>query len=295
MLLAVVSSKAYYGNNKTFCGLMFLFAGLYKPGGPPFIRWQLALTYFGAGLNKLFDRDWQTGIFFEFWAVHRLHEGAYLFLDALLPKLWLGRLMCWFTIVTELGVVPPLLVPRLYYWGALLNVLFQCGLCLFVGNTFTLFFYAMGAASFAFVTWPSTMMKVAYDPSSRMAARLRRALEWLDLDRRFAWTSMTEPLTGMGAVPLRLTTDDRSYTGACALRMIVLFNPMTYFVFTALMAASGYYQTLDLAIYRRILVGIALVLLMPPLAWIADRLSGGNGASKRFAASNGHLKEGCAR
>jgi hypothetical protein len=295
MLLAVVSSKAYYGNNKTFCGLMFLLAGLYKPGGPPFIRWQLALTYFGAGLNKLFDHDWQTGIFFEFWAVHRLHEGAYLFLDALLPKLWLGRLMCWFTIVTELGVVPALLVPRLYYWGALLNVLFQCGLCLFVGNTFTLFFYAMSAASFAFITWPSNMMKVAYDPSSRIAERLRRVLGWMDLDRRFAWTPVAERFTGTGALPLRLTTDDRSYTGACALRMMILFNPVTYLVFTALMAASGYRQTLDLAIYRRILVSIALVLLMPPLAWITDRLSGGSGASGRSATSNECLKEDCAR
>src|SRR4051794_15353805 len=49
MLAAVVSSKAYYGNNKTFCGLMFFLAGLYKPGGPNFFRWQLAITYFGAG------------------------------------------------------------------------------------------------------------------------------------------------------------------------------------------------------------------------------------------------------
>ena len=32
MLLAVVSSKAYYGNNKTFCGLMFFLTGLYVPG-----------------------------------------------------------------------------------------------------------------------------------------------------------------------------------------------------------------------------------------------------------------------
>ena len=295
MLLAVVSSKAYYGNNKTFCGLMFLFAGLYKPGGPPFIRWQLALTYFGAGLNKLLDHDWQTGVFFEFWAVHRLHEGAYLLLDALLPKLWLGRIMCWLTIVTELGVVPPLLVPRLYYWGALLNILFQCGLCLFVGNTFTLFFYSMSAASFAFVTWPSHTMKVAYDPSSGIVERLRRVLEWMDLDHRFAWIPVTEPLAGVGALPLRLTTDDRSYTGARALRMIVLFNPVTYFVFTALMAVSGYQETLDLAIYRRILVGTAMVLLMPPLAWIADRLNGGSGSSDRFATSNGPLNEGCAR
>jgi hypothetical protein len=277
MLLAVVSSKAYYGNNKAFCGLMFFLAGLYKPGGPPFIRWQLALTYFGAGINKLFDHDWQTGVFFEFWSVHKLHEQAYLVLDALLPKLWLGRFMCWFTIFTELGVVPFLLVPRMYFWGALLNILFQCGLCLFVGNTFTLFFYAMNAASFAFVTWPSSRMTVRYKPGN--STILRGFLEWIDLDDRFDWTPLTESASVAGAIPLKLITEEKSYTGLNALRMIVLFNPATYFVFTAAMAASGYRETSGLAIYRRILLSATLILLMPPLAWIADRLTGRRGIS----------------
>jgi hypothetical protein len=279
MLLAVVSSKAYYGNNKAFCGLMFLLAGLYKPGGPPFISWQLALTYFGAGLNKLLDPDWQTGVFFEFWSVHRLHEQAYLALDALLPRLWLGRFMCWLTISTELGVVPFLLIPRVYFWGALLNILFQCGLCLFVGNTFTLFFYGMNAASFAFVTWPSSRMTVLYKPGS--GTLLRRFLEWIDLDHRLVWTPIAESAPIIGAIPLKLVSEGKWYTGLNALRMIVLFNPVTYFVFTAAMAASGYKGTPGLAAYRRILLGIALVLLMPPLAWIADRLIGGRRISSR--------------
>ena len=64
MLLAVVSSKAYYGNNKTFCGLMLVLTGLHAPGTQPrFMRWQLAITYFGAGLNKLLDGDWHSGVF----------------------------------------------------------------------------------------------------------------------------------------------------------------------------------------------------------------------------------------
>jgi hypothetical protein len=285
MLLAVVSSKAYYGNNKAFCGLMFLLTGLYKPGGLPFVRWQLALTYFGAGLNKLLDHDWQTGIFFEFWAVQRLHERAYMLLDSLLPKMWLGKFMCWFTISTELGVVPLLLIRRLYPWGALLNVLFQCGLCLFVGDTFTLFFYAMNAASLAFVTWPSKRMRVEYEASNQKMERLRRLLGRLDLDGRLEWTGASRTFAVEGALPLRLTTDDRSYTGANALRMMVLFNPVTCFVFTTLMAISGYQETSGLAIYRRVLLGITLLLLMPPLAWIVDRISRGRDTSERRASS----------
>jgi hypothetical protein len=78
MLLAIVSSKAYYGNNKTFCGLMLFLAGLYKPGGPPFVRWQLAITYFGAGLNKALDGDWHTGVWmrcFPPWCLPNSYAG----------------------------------------------------------------------------------------------------------------------------------------------------------------------------------------------------------------------------
>ncbi len=82
-----------------------------------------------------------------------------------------------------------------------------------------------------------------------------------------------------GALPLRLEVENRSYLGARALRMIVLYNPLTYLIFTALMAISGNRETLGLAVYRRILVSTALVLLLPPLAWIVDRLSGGGGSS----------------
>src|SRR3954453_7634354 len=154
MLVAVVSSKAYYGNNKTFCGLMFLLAGLYKPGAPSFFRWQLAITYFGAGLNKLLDPDWQNGIFFENWAVNRLHQSWYIALDSRLPSLLLARSMCWTTIVTELGMVPCLFVPQLNRIAVFCNVLFQAMLCLFTGTTFTLFFYSMTASSLALVRWP---------------------------------------------------------------------------------------------------------------------------------------------
>jgi hypothetical protein len=273
MLLAIVSSKAYYGNNKTFCGLMLLLSGLYKPGGPPFIRWQLALTYFGAGLNKLLDHDWQTGVFFEYWSVQRLHEHVYVALDSILPPLFLGRFMCWFTIVTELGVVPCLLVPRLYYWGALLNILFQCGLLLFVGNTFTLFFYSMTSASFAFVAWPTGRLKVLYDPHNNALAFARRVLGWIDVDKRYLWEEANSLATnGPACLPLTLTTNEKTYVGCRALRMIVLFNPVTYMAIASALACAGYGE--EHYIYRRLLVGTALVLLMPPLAWCADYLFG---------------------
>jgi hypothetical protein len=266
MLLAIVSSKAYYGNNKTFCGLMFFLTGLYVPGKSAWpVRWQLGITYFGAGLNKLLDGDWQTGVFFENWAVNRLHQPWYMALDSLLPPMLLARLMCWTTIVTELGVVPAIFIPQLHYWAVCANVLFQSGLLLFTGTTFTLFFYSMTAASLAFVTWPAGPLTVLYDADRGLPYRLRRALQFCDADRLFRWT----PFQSRAEEWLYLAIGDKIYRNFRALRMIVLLNPLTYLTIAALIAAVPEFQA---ATYRRIVVASCLFFLMPPLAWMADRL-----------------------
>jgi hypothetical protein len=268
MLLAVVSSKAYYGNNKTFCGLMFLLAGLYKPGGPNFIRWQLAITYFGAGLNKLLDADWQSGVFFENWAVNRLHQPWYIALNSRLPALSLARFMCWTTIATELGIVPCLFIPRLYYWAALLNVLFQASLLLFTGTTFTLFFYSMTAASLALVNWPVLPVTVLYDPGHGFGQRARKLLQFWDLDGNFHWIPSQSVWSRTG---LYLSDGEKTYSGFRALRMIVLLNPITYLAIAASIAVAG--DMADWAmLYRRVIVATCLVLLLSPLAWFVDLL-----------------------
>ena len=272
ILLAVVSSKAYYGNNKTFCGLMLFFTGLHVPGGRPWpLRWQLGITYFGAGLNKLLDGDWHTGIFFENWAVNRLHQPWYIALDSWLPPMALARLMCWTTIATELGVVPAIFIPKLYPLAIYANILFQAGLMLFTGTTFTLFFYAMSAASLAFVTWPKGPLPVQYDADCGFASRARRLLQLCDLERMFLWTPRNS-----GADWMSLSIGDKIYSGFRALRMIVLLNPLTYLVIAGLIAAVP--DMRSTALYRRVFVGLCLVLLMPPLAWIADKVFPANGA-----------------
>jgi len=279
MLISVVSSKAYYGNNKTFCGLMFFLAGLYQPGGPNFIRWQLAVTYFGAGLNKLLDVDWQSGIFFENWAVHRLRQPWYIALDSRLPALFLARFFCWTTIATELGIVPCLFVPRLYYWAALCNVVFQASLLLFTGTTFTLFFYSMSAASLAVINWPALPLTVLYDPVRGFGNRARKVFEFWDLDASFRWIPYLSDEDAKSDLPrvasrsgVYLLAGERVYSGFRALRMMVLLSPITYFAIAVSIAIAG--DLSDWAmLYRRVIVAAYLALLLPPLAWFADLLS----------------------
>jgi hypothetical protein len=269
MLLAVVSSKAYYGNNKTFCGLMFFLTGLHVPGTQPwFVRWQLGITYFGAGLNKLLDGDWHTGVFFENWAVNRLHHQWYIALDSLLPPMALARLVCWTTIVTELGIVPCIFIPQLHYWAICANVLFQSGLLLFTGTTFTLFFYSMSAASLAFVRWPSGPLPVLYDANRGFARRARTVFEPWDLERMFLWTPRQPDMQARSWLDLQV--ESKIHSGFRALRMMVLYNPLTYLIIAGSIAAAP-----DVpggpALYKRLIVGSCLIVLMPPLAWILDK------------------------
>ncbi len=272
MLVAVVSSKAYYGNNKTFCGLMFLLAGLYKPGAPNFFRWQLAITYFGAGLNKLLDPDWQSGVFFENWAVNRLHQSWYIAVNSRLPSLVLARFMCWSTIVTELGVVPCLFVPQLNALAVFSNVLFQATLCLFTGTTFTLFFYSMTACSLALVKWPEHPAPVFYDRSRKSSHVARRFFAPWDLDKTFQWVPL-EAAPASGSF-LYLFAGKAVYSGFRAVQMLFLLNPITYFVLVAAIASVEGTPADVGAFLRRVIVGGSLVLLTPPLAWLLDGFSG---------------------
>jgi hypothetical protein len=279
MLLAVVSSKAYYGNNKTFCGLMFFLTGLCtaESGAWP-LRWQLGITYFGAGLNKALDPDWHSGVFFENWAVHRLRQPWYIALDGRLPPMWLARLMCWTTIFTELSVVPAIFIPRLYPIAVCANLLFQASLMLFTGTTFTLFFYSMSAASLAFVRWPAGQLAVRYARAAAIG-KLRRIFQLLDADGRFCWTEM-EGSSDQSWV--ELATAGRLYRNFQALRMMIMLNPLTWMAIAGLVAVAPDAGGVGgAATYRRVIVGASLVLLMPPLAWVLDTLTGRGGSAAR--------------
>jgi hypothetical protein len=163
-------------------------------------------------------------------------------------------------------VVPAILIPRLQYWAVCANILFQSGLLLFTGTTFTLFFYSMSAASFAFVTWPEGPVKATYAANCAVLNRITNVLRFCDADRRFLWN----PLPAGGEEWLRLNAGKRMYTNFRALRMIVLLNPLTYMAIAALIAAAP--DTAATAAYRRIVVASSLFFLMPPLAWILDKI-----------------------
>lgn len=252
LLLGVVSSKAYYGNNKTFCGLALVLAGLSDFDRPAYLlRWQLALVYFGAALNKLLDPDWQSGLFFEHWAGTKLKNPVYLAVSSALPTLLAGKLVCWGTLLAEFAAAIGLLVPRLVPWALVVNTLFQVGLLEFTGTTFTLFFYGMQAATLAFVTWPDTLSIEADDRKVRHRL-LRRVLRCFDPDGLQHWQTST------AADRLRLQLGGgKVSTGFAVVQRLLLFSPVFWLAMTVLLARAP-----D-ALSRRLLVAGVLVFFIP--------------------------------
>src|SRR5436305_8332023 len=157
----------------------------------------------------------------------------------------LARLMCCSTIFTELGVVPAIFISRLQYWAVCANILFQSGLLLFTGTTFTLFFYSMSAASLAFVTWPAGPVTALYDDDSPFVNRLRKMLQFCDADRLVNWTPHSRDAEDW----LRLAFENKTYSNFRALRMLVLLTPITYLTIAAFIAVAG--DVPAAATYRR--------------------------------------------
>jgi predicted DCC family thiol-disulfide oxidoreductase YuxK len=292
LLISVVGSKAYYGNNKTFCGLVLVLASLHQPGRAPWIlRLQLVVVYFGAGLNKLLDPDWRSGVFMHNWAANRLHQPVFLGLEPLLPPLVLGKLMSWFTITTELALSVVLLLRPLYPVGIWLSILLHSGMLLFTGSTFTLFFYGMTAAMLAFVDWPGEPMTVIYDGDCGFCNKARRFFEEMDLEKAFRWErSQAGALDRFGITPemardrAYLVAAGRVYGGFRAFRAMLLYNPAVYLVTYIVLAAPGPRDSS----FRNVVVAILLVLFSPLFTPVGEALYRVLARNRHRLAANSH-------
>ena len=265
ILLAVLSSRGYYGNNKTYLGLLLILAALSNVSGPPrLIQWQLAIVYFGAGLNKLLDADWQSGQFFHHWATDRLANPAYIWLSAQLPPLVAGKLFCWTTIAAELTIAVLILVPRLHpavIWG---SGLFQSGLLLFTGDPFNLFFYSMQASLFAFARWPEPQITVIWDGSCGFCRRTKEFLQTIDFDPVFNWRTLQSNVGdqyGLSKSHLKQALHAAGpgwlLSGYSAIRRMIIHLPVFAMTLVAAIALAPGPQT------RRAVVTLTLLFLLP--------------------------------
>lgn len=152
ILFDIIACQPCYSNNKLFYGVLLAIIGLHEPeNGLFFVRLQLALVYFGAGLNKLLSSDWSSGHYFRYWAGEML--GYRMFLGD-------GELAGWFAsiagitvIALELGIAAVMLSSHRAWVGMLAALFFQSALLVLTGGAISWSFaMATVAISAAFFT-----------------------------------------------------------------------------------------------------------------------------------------------
>ena len=247
-VLAILSSQAYFHNNRLYVGIFFLIVGIYDHRVGTFIlRGQLAVIYLGAALNKVLDPDWRSGAFIQNWLPHSLP--SYPRLTSLLPGMALSFLLGWTGILTEMILVPLILVWRFLPVGIFLGVAYHTLLLTLTGSTFNMFWYALMASYIALLQWPSEVL-VRYTPSRWLHRLIHRVLGRADLDGRIRWLTHQ-------AGSLEAQVNDAIYPGVAALARMVLYSPMVYFAATALITLLPHGRTLIPPIVLPVLAGIA--------------------------------------
>jgi hypothetical protein len=164
LLLELLSNRATYSNTKTFTALLFFMTGLYEERlGAWLVRLQVVVLYFGAALHKLLERDWQTGVFFHYWAGTSLQRPLYQWAESMLPGLWLAKFFCWTVIGLEFCLAAAFLWRRAWAQAVWASLLFHIAITVFTGQRF-FFFYPIQAAMLAFVDWPEGDRRLIYRP-----------------------------------------------------------------------------------------------------------------------------------
>jgi hypothetical protein len=277
ILVATASSRVYYGNHKLYAGLLLFLAGLEESSEPSWrIRGQVALIYLGASLDKVLDPDWRSGRFFDYWTSQGLRPAAYELVGSWLPALTLSKFMSWVTICWEFGLFVAFVVRRVYpiaIWG---GILFHSALTLFTGSTFGVFFYGVLSSFLLFAPWPQTPMLARYDSTCKFCLRLKKVLQCADVDRQIIWKagSASEKIhPGLSGWSLNeklfLSTGKKEHRGFAAVRMMLLYNPPTYFIMVTVMMVVGEVSSL---LFRTFVV-LLIALFSPLVPPIMERAS----------------------
>lgn len=188
VVFSILSSKPQFSNSFLYSGCIFLLIGIYRPGLEWIFRVQIALLYLGAGINKLFDPDWLSGQYFDFFFTEPYRNSFYLSLAPLIPGNGLAIFFSYATILTELALGVWILIKKRRILLVLLINLFHISmLFLTAGELSYIFYFLMAVSSYLLLPWEEMKGKVIfYNQNSRFFSFIK----FLDFDRFFNWETL---------------------------------------------------------------------------------------------------------
>ena len=245
ILVSTLASRAYFSNNRLFTAAILVVLGLSEDDrrARVLVSLQMALLYFGAGLDKLLDADWRSGAFLSslldtlaragtLWSPGGAGEpnGLAHLVVAVLPQVGpLDTIASVTVIALELGLAVAFLSRR-WRLAAAGSLLFQTALVALTGSTMGMFFYA-------------TLFPLAAFRPSHATARLDLskhrflafALRALDADERV--THLPTPGGKARGVANALASLPAMWLAVGLVLSLPLFRPLPVAVAAALLSA----------------------------------------------------------
>jgi hypothetical protein len=236
-IIAILAARFEYRNHAVFASFILILIGLHnEKHGLALIRLQVAIVYFGAGLNKILDPDWLNGQFFEFWTHERLKHAPYMLISSYFPPMMLSQWFSWITIFLEFSIAIGFLIPRVYLLSIWLGIFLHGSILIFTVDSrylwglFDYFFPVAVTSYLAFFKWPETSGNIQYDLRHPFSVWLKKASEWIDWDQFFNWQAFSKPLSeDLNRPYLRLQANNKTYVDFNAVKAFLLFNPLIYF------------------------------------------------------------------
>ncbi|MDR6808978.1 hypothetical protein J2Y45_006192 [Dyadobacter sp. BE34] len=141
-----------------FTGCVFLCTALSNHvTGTSLIRFQLAVLYLGADLNKVFDPDWWTGASMETLLVTKHQIPSYIKAAGMFPRGFLSQMMGIGVIVLQISIAILLLRRATVIYAMLLALVLHLPMVLLMHMTFGPFLFALVTAYGSLLTWPQRL------------------------------------------------------------------------------------------------------------------------------------------
>lgn len=226
-LFALLANRGYYLNSRFFAACILILIGLYVTKHSIWLLCiQFTILYFGSALNKLFEPDWRTGQYFEYWMLGIIRSTPYEIVSSWFPPGSLSLFLSWTTIVLEFSFAAGVLIRRFRLPTIFLAVIYHTVSVLLAGTIFGIFFAVLLFSFLVIVDWPGPRsVRIVYDAQDPLPTWLK-LMQRTDVNGLFDWIQAFST----HEAPLRLVYRGREFTGMRAITVLVLLNPLTYLV-----------------------------------------------------------------
>ncbi len=221
ILVTIISRRPCYADSRFyFFSLFFLHTLFQKDTGTKILRLQVIILYFGSGVNKLFDPDWQSGQYLENWIAHKIEFSIYIELASMLPSMALAKLLSWMVILMEILIALCLTTKSYFKLAIWIGILLHSISIVVVNHSFGSFVAGVLISYLAFLNWPSKI--IISLPRSKTAELVVKYNPWIDPYH------IIKMVINPAISNVELLLNDKKYSGFQALQYFLLYCPISY-------------------------------------------------------------------